>query len=1818
MGGLFKKKKTEEPISREGNRVNSLQIQQSTYGATIPVVYGTTRVAGNIIDYVDFTPIAHTKVTQQAGGGGGGKGGGGGSSTVSETTYTYRARFVIGLCMGAIAGIDKVWKDKEVVTLSSLGLSFFPGNTSQSPWGEMLTKHPERALNYKSLAYVAGNLDLGDNPSSPNFNFEIQGKFIIGGGKKDANPKDVIYDLLTNTVHGSGFPQAYIDDLSDFSNYCIANGFFISPVYAEQQPAHQRLSDLAIATNSAFVWSQGKLKLVPFGDKAVTGNDIVWSPDLAPVYNLTEDDFLETPMVCKRSIQADVYNSIKLEFLNREHSYNVEIVEVKDQGNIELYGERPRTPIKAHMICDPLIAKKVAQTLLDRSVSYRNRYTFKLPIKYILLEPMDVVTITDNVLGLDQELVRILSIKESGSDELEVEVEEMQLGSATAALYDNQNTDRTQIDYNADPGDVNPVIVFEPPFELCQTELQAWIGVSGSNEFWGGAELWISEDDITYKRIGNILNPIRQGVTTAECPFFSGDPDTTSTLSVDMTSSQAVLLSGTQTDVDNWNTLCYMNGEFFAYRDATLTDDFQYDITYFHRGLYKTIVQTHAVGSDFVRVDSTTFFKYNFRKEDIGKNIYVKAASFNVFNNAVQDLSELTPTVYRLAGTSLSSVDIVTVGDVANDLSSDASVKIQKYIDDASIAAKSSQNRSVVIVRVPEGDFRCNNQITVKPNVSLRVDGMLHNYMSNIYNPLIIFQAGSHCDKLQIWGNGKSGVVFGETGEYCDMQIGDVRLLNIGEQYSGQPQIGVKFTGYNFTCDSIDVDGGNVGVDFNTCSDVRIDKIISFTASTAIRITSACEHIFVSQLDIDTANYLAMQIDTCNDIELPSVTIFNNDNEGGALTSGYAIKVGQYSAADIVENIRMNARITNTGGTAVYLSNIDDAKLDFQINNGNLYTGNTHPIANGIEYGTGIGDSVHITAEIEVATSKIVGNITGRLTVHDNNKTYENKTYKYFGKNTDSTYDLQKFLDILGGGHVDVIAEQDYIYFNGSLDVPSNTHLHFKSPVKLGSYGQLRIYGSFYEYPDNNLPKIRQDLTVGATRIYCGSQAESLASNYAVGNKIIIRGLSDGNGRAIEYQECTVTAVSAGGNYIDVAEPLEYAFKIQYPNGDFYNNYGVVDYTFITITTFTKLTGNASRGATTIAVTSTSGFAVDDYVFFGDGKTPAAIAGTSNNTYRHEVNKIIAINSLTITLENALSHDYETSYNAYIMKMNMAENASIDGAIVNYSAEPYEFTTNAFTIAYAKNCWISNCVVENKGTYKSKGHGFRIDRAINCHTYNCAVYPPGFVDAAEGYGFTFYRCNHCSHTNAYARGCRHSFLFFRGASFNRFNNVTSIDCRKSDIDFHGGDEYGNIVDGFTIVGGDSTQIVGTMIEAIKFGNESHVVGGYNNVVKNGIISDFKGYGITFIPLSANNIVENVVFRNIDRFVRVVDSPASGSLTVNDNVIRSCFVDSVVTDLGNIDSTSSGGSGQIVEGLVIEKCTFKNIATYFKVFKNTLNCRIINNTFLDGVNNATDPWILKAVNADNLVVKNNYIEKGTRFVSIQDCSGFKCKDNTLKDFYDTIVLDDVSNNDFYEFDYNEFIGFDETYAATGGGSTVGNITNKHQAHMEAFVSTKPFPINITTVLPGDNTTPLISEGDEIIDWQYIPKNARCKLRIEVYVPAVYCSNTTTGMSLALFKDSTCIAANLIRIPTSGASNAMPLSISAIVDITSKTPISLKARLGPKDSTGSPIIVVGDRFNGLAKPMFIVQEIASGFESDLILQEDLSGFELNEDNGYTRLE
>lgn len=159
MSGLYKRHNT----SSDTTVLTTVQVSTSIYGSVIPVVYGTTRIASNMVDYDDFQTHANTQKS--------GKGGGS-----SSTSYTYSASVICALCHGPIKSIGTVWLDKDTYTLASTGFTMLPGTRPQSPWATWTSEHPAKAIGYSGIALVCcQNVDMGSNASMKNFNWEVGG-----------------------------------------------------------------------------------------------------------------------------------------------------------------------------------------------------------------------------------------------------------------------------------------------------------------------------------------------------------------------------------------------------------------------------------------------------------------------------------------------------------------------------------------------------------------------------------------------------------------------------------------------------------------------------------------------------------------------------------------------------------------------------------------------------------------------------------------------------------------------------------------------------------------------------------------------------------------------------------------------------------------------------------------------------------------------------------------------------------------------------------------------------------------------------------------------------------------------------------------------------------------------------------------------------------------------------------------------------------------------------------------------------------------------------------------------------------------------------------------------------------------------------------------------------------------------------------------------------------------------------------------------------------------------------------------------------------
>jgi len=178
------------PKKQVGPTLSDLSVTSATFGQPIPLCYGTTRIAGNVIWSTSL--VSHTNTI-------GGKGGGG----QKQETFTYTCSFAVGICAGPITKIWRIWCDGQII-IDWRPASVYTSLASEdpqteyntaAPWTDYITVHlgtedqmPDATMEaiqgvgnvpaYRGLAYiVASNFPVTTFGNRvPNFTFEVVGE----------------------------------------------------------------------------------------------------------------------------------------------------------------------------------------------------------------------------------------------------------------------------------------------------------------------------------------------------------------------------------------------------------------------------------------------------------------------------------------------------------------------------------------------------------------------------------------------------------------------------------------------------------------------------------------------------------------------------------------------------------------------------------------------------------------------------------------------------------------------------------------------------------------------------------------------------------------------------------------------------------------------------------------------------------------------------------------------------------------------------------------------------------------------------------------------------------------------------------------------------------------------------------------------------------------------------------------------------------------------------------------------------------------------------------------------------------------------------------------------------------------------------------------------------------------------------------------------------------------------------------------------------------------------------------------------------------
>ena len=154
--------------ARQGPRLRELQVQLSSYGAQIPKLFGTMRVAGTVIWATDLREAASTS----------GKGAG------RTMQFSYSASFAVALSGRPIRGIRRIWAEGKLLRgaagdwkTRTGGFRWYPGDEAQMPDPLIASRVGiADAPAYRGIAYaVFEDLALADFGNRiPSLTFEVE------------------------------------------------------------------------------------------------------------------------------------------------------------------------------------------------------------------------------------------------------------------------------------------------------------------------------------------------------------------------------------------------------------------------------------------------------------------------------------------------------------------------------------------------------------------------------------------------------------------------------------------------------------------------------------------------------------------------------------------------------------------------------------------------------------------------------------------------------------------------------------------------------------------------------------------------------------------------------------------------------------------------------------------------------------------------------------------------------------------------------------------------------------------------------------------------------------------------------------------------------------------------------------------------------------------------------------------------------------------------------------------------------------------------------------------------------------------------------------------------------------------------------------------------------------------------------------------------------------------------------------------------------------------------------------------------------------
>lgn len=591
---------TTSTIKQEGPRLNDLSAPKSSYGGSIPRIYGTVRVAGNAIWASNIRETVNTEQSYSGGGGRGGKGGGGGGGggTITETTtYTYNGSFAVLLGEGQITGIKRIWLNSKLVYNIAPDADADTYNRSQIFAGSIRVytgvAHQQDSLiagwqgsaytpAYRGRSYIVFvDIPLEEwGNRLPVVSAEVVQYGYFSGGRLYSVPISlgaIAQDICSRV----GFDPSDLDttEVGDIQ----VEGFWTNTNIS----ARDALAQLQKVFFFDVVESGGKLKFI----KQVRPG----SPIAIPITDLATHEYGQQRPDNFNSIRTqdtEILDEVSVTYLDLNFAYQ----QASQSAKRQISPNKNKNDLKFDIVLNASTALAVAQKILYLGWAQRRKFSFTLPLKYAVLEPGDVVSVP--VFNNEPLLIYILKINIGANFLLECEgipyepslINLTATATAPAVLLSLPN-----------PGNTDLRLLDIPLIRDEDVDLGIYVAPTG-NAAWRNAALYVSRNG------GNSYQYAKALLTKSivgSCNSILGNSsefliDRKNSLSVTINSGE--LESITDIDFYNGRNCALVGQEIIYFKTAILVEPNTYILSELLRGRRGTewAIASHNSNEEFI------------------------------------------------------------------------------------------------------------------------------------------------------------------------------------------------------------------------------------------------------------------------------------------------------------------------------------------------------------------------------------------------------------------------------------------------------------------------------------------------------------------------------------------------------------------------------------------------------------------------------------------------------------------------------------------------------------------------------------------------------------------------------------------------------------------------------------------------------------------------------------------------------------------------------------------------------------------------------------------------------------------------------------------------------------------------------------------------------------------------------------------------------------------------------------------------------------------------------------------------------------------